>query len=236
MIKIFHLIQNDLRHIVRDRMLFYFLFMPFLIILAVNYLVPLLIEEFPIVADYQLYIMMSASLQTSIMFGFVYAFIFLEEKDEQVLQAIRILPISTFYFIVYRMLFATMLSFVGAFLTMTLCGLAYPGIVNVVLLAILYAFNAPFMALFVAAFSENKVAGMAWFKIVNLVVLLPMLAFFLPVTKYFFFLLPTYWIFKLYETGIQGGDIMFTFLVGFIVSFLALTVVYVQFRKRVFER
>lgn len=236
MLRILRLIQNDIRHIVRDRMLKFFLFMPILIILAVTYGVPPIVDLYPFIAEYQLYIMMSAGLQTAIMFGFVYSFLILEEKDEKVLQAIRILPISTFSFVLIRMLFATVLSFVGAFVTIYFCGLAYPGLLNTFLLSVLYGLSAPAMALIVATFANNKVEGMAWFKGVNLVVILPILPFFLPITKYLFMWVPTYWTYHFYEVSMEEGKVGLAFMLAMLFYLLVLGICYQQFRKRVFER
>lgn len=193
MIKIITLVNSDLRQIFRDKTLTVFLFTPILLILFVRLFVPYITTQYPIMGDYHPMIMMFAGIQTAIMFGFIISFIILDEKDENVLQVIRVLPISPFYFIVYRLLFATSFSTFGAFLMINLSGIAYPGLLNSFLLSIQYGLTAPFITLIIATFAKNKIEGMAFFKGVDLVLLLPILSFFISGSfKYVFSIIPAF--------------------------------------------
>jgi fluoroquinolone transport system permease protein len=134
--KIVILISADLRQIFRDKTLTVFLFGPIGLIVLVRLFVPYLTAQYPVVEHYHPMIMMFAGIQTAISFGFIISFIILDEKDENVLQVIRVLPISPFYFLLYRLLFATAFSTLGAFFMISLSGIAYPGLVNTVLLSV----------------------------------------------------------------------------------------------------
>src|SRR5687767_10232893 len=139
----------DLRRIFRDKTLLLFLFTPVFLILFVRFFVPYLTNLYPVVADYHAYIMMFASAQTAIMFGFISSFIILDEKDENVLQVIRILPITSAYFIFFRLIFAALFSFGGAFAMMLLSGISFPGYTHAFFLSLQYALTAPFITLIV---------------------------------------------------------------------------------------
>ena len=105
--KIANLVKGDLTLIFRDRMLSLFLFAPIVLILFVRLVVPYITDVHPVIEEYHSYIMMFAGIQTAILFGFITSFMILEEKDEQVIEVIRVLPVSTSFFILYRLLFST---------------------------------------------------------------------------------------------------------------------------------
>jgi hypothetical protein len=203
----------------------------------VRFFVPHLTINYPVVADYHAMIMMFAGIQTAIMFGFITSFIILDEKDENVLQVIRILPISPFYFIVYRLLFATVFSTLGAFLMINLGGIAYPGLLNSLLLSIQYGLTAPFITLIVATYANNKIEGMAFFKGVDLVLLLPILSFFLAgYVEFIFAVIPAFWTYHLYDASLNDGNTIAFFLAGLAVYGLVIATMFFQFKKRVFDR
>lgn len=231
------LLLGDFRQVFRDRTLTMFIFLPFILIAAVRFLVPFLAIKFPILADYYPVIMMFASLQTAIMFGFITSFIILDEKDENVLQAIRVLPISSFYFILYRLSFATLFSSLGAFLMISLSGISYPGLINAVLLSILYGLTAPFITLLIATFASNKMEGMAYFKGLDLILILPVLVFFLDEKwTYVFAFIPTYWSNMLYHESVNEGPAVEVFLVAIVFYAALLYGLFHLFKRRVFDR
>ena len=88
----------------RDPMLRLFLLMPLLVLAVVVWLVPLLFAAYPAARDYDYVILMLAGMQTSTMFGFINGFVFLEEKDEQVFSALRVMPVSAGMLVGVRML------------------------------------------------------------------------------------------------------------------------------------
>lgn len=235
--KLTTLIAGDLKLIFRDRMLSLFLFAPLLLILFVRLFVPYITAVYPLVEDFYLYIMMFAGLQTAILFGFITSFMFLEEKDEHVTEVIRVLPVSSSFFILSRLLFSTLFSSLGAFLMISLGGIAYPGLLNTLLLSLQYGLVAPLIALTVGTFARNKIEGMAWFKGINLLLILPVLSFFLTGSiKYLFAIIPVFWTYLLYESAIANHNTGLVFGVGTGLYLFVLALLFNQFKKRVFGR
>lgn len=235
--KISTLISMDLRHIFRDKMLSFFLFAPLLILLFVRYFVPYITIKYPVLADFHSYILMFAALQTAILFGFIVSFIFLDEKDENMLQVIRVLPVSTGYFIVYRLSFAVFISFLGAIAMIQFSGLSYPGFTNAILLSLQYSLASVFIILFVATYAKNKVEGMAYFKGVDLLLILPVLGFFIAgAAKYLFGFIPVFWTYLLFDKSLKGESVWIWFVIGMLVYGLVLSVLFIQYKKRVFDR
>jgi len=235
--KVYTLVRNDLRHIFRDKTLMSFLFAPILLLAFVRLFIPYITVQYPVLVPYHPLIMMFASIQTAVLFGFITSFLILEEKDENVLQAIRVLPLTPAYFIAYRLLFASAMSFTGALTVIRWGGLAYPGLGASMMLALQCALTAPFITLVVATFARNKIEGVAFFKGVNLLLVLPVLSFFLtgPV-RYLFAVIPVFWTFHLYDAALRNASIFGLFIGGLFVYVLIITLLFRQFRVRVFNR
>lgn len=235
--KVSTFILGDLKLVFRDRMLSLFFFAPILLTLFVRLLVPYVTAIYPIIEDYHPYVMMFAGMQTAIIFGFITSFMILEEKDEHVIDVIRVLPISSRFFILYRMLFGTFFSALGAFLLISLGGIAYPGFFNSLLLSLQYGLVAPLITLLIGSFAQNKIEGMVWFKGINLLLILPVLSFFLTgPTKYLFTPIPIFWTYSLYATALANEKVGWVFAAGMIIYLAILLILFEQFKNRVFAR
>lgn len=235
--KLAKLIESDLKLIYRDKTLLSFLILPIILIFVFKFLTPLLIEKIPMLEEYRTLIAMFASIQTAIMFGFVTSFLILDEKDENVMQVIRVLPISSSYFILYRLLFATVFSSTAAFFMISFTGIANPGTFSAVLLSILYGLTAPTISLIIATYAKNKVEGMAYFKGVDLLLMLPLASFFVGSSiSLVFSILPTYWTFKFYDHSFNGEPSLNYFIIGALFFISLISILIIQFKKRVFGR
>jgi fluoroquinolone transport system permease protein len=234
--KILILTLNDFKHVFRDRMLTLFLFIPVLLILFVKYFVAYITEVYPEVTEFHPQIMMMGCIQTSIMFGFITGFMILEEKDEHVLQAIRVLPISSGYFILYRFLFAFVFSVLGAYSMILFGEIAWPGYWNALLLALQYGLAAPFISLVISTYAKNKVEGLALFKGINLMIILPILSFIFPgVWKYFLSFIPMFWTYQLYDNALNHMNTLVIFFIGLFVYVVFFVFLNNQFKQKVFN-
>lgn len=235
--RIIELITADLKKIFRDKTLLLFLFTPVFLILFVRFFVPYITSVYPVIEDYHKLIMMFASAQTAIMFGFISSFIILDEKDENVLQVIRILPITSSYFIFFRLIFAALFSFAGALTMILFSGISYPGLSYAFLLSLQYALTAPLITLIVATYANNKIEGMAFFKGVDLLLVVPVLSFFIESwAKYFFGIVPVFWTFHSYDQALTGTNFVAYYGIGCVVYLLVISFLVSQFRKKVFDQ
>lgn len=236
MSKILHFIVFDFRHIFRDAMLRIFLFFPFIFLAIQYWALPALIVAFPVLADFEAFIIMSLAMQTAILMGFISAFMLLEEKDQAILPVLRVLPISARFFIFYRLGFAVAISTLAAWAIFLLA--AYPA-ATALLLAFQYALVSALIVLILATFANNKIEGLALFKGVNLLLMLPFISFFVPsFWGYFFCFLPMYWPFHWLQILHGGGGVGQWYLVaivGFAVFALYIGGIFSLFRRRVYE-
>jgi hypothetical protein len=184
----------------------------------VYWAVPAIEDIYPPITPYKPVVLMWASLQSATMFGFIYGFLFLEEKEENVWQAVRLLPISGLRLLFSRLLVGLVVSFIANFTIIHFGGIAnLPAHISM-LLAATFSLTTLVIALWLGAMSQNKIEGMAQMKILNIVLMLPGIIYFLPYNfLHITAVIPTYWSFKSIEMGIANNTSFWWFLVGSIV-------------------
>src|SRR5688500_10300915 len=95
---------NDFRLVFRDSWLKIFILLPLLILLVTRYAVPYIADAYPVVNEYVSIILMLATMQGSIAFGFIYSMVLVDEKDTSVARVYGVLPLSKFWFVVFRLI------------------------------------------------------------------------------------------------------------------------------------
>ncbi len=236
--KVLALSLTDCRNIFREKIL-YFMFVgsPILLFLIARFALPFVGTHYPIVADYSPILLLVMTLQVTTGIGFVIASIILDERDEGVLTAIRVMPLDTNTFILYRLLFSMLVSFMVAILLLRGSTLVSIGWENSLGLAFLFALVAPMVLLAMASFSANKVEGLAFFKGLNLILLLPLVYFFVA-SKWTMLLgiIPVYWTYLFFESSLQGTANLSLFLLSVLVHLCWIGLLIYGFKKRVFMR
>ena len=234
--KLIKVAVNDFRLVFRDNSLKIFIFLPLLILVVCRYAVPYVAGIYPVVQDYVFIILMLATMQGATAFGFIYSMVLVDEKDTQVAKVYGILPISKFWFVVFRLippfLLATLATF-ALLLVEPFYGL--PVISNLVYSA-LAGLVAPMMTLFVATVAKNKIEAMTWQKLFNLPLFLPILAFFVPASFSFVFaIFPPFWAYQGFNFLINGGNSAVYMLIGFTHSILLIVLMIKRFTRRHFQ-
>ena len=206
---------HDLRTTFRDPIFKGLFFFPLLAFVIVRWGIPAAVESYPILADYREIILMWACLQSAMMFGFIYGFLYLEEKEEGTDLALQVLPVSGATILGSRLIFGLFLSVLVNGMMMHLGGIVFLPIWQECLLAIHFALVAPLLALYLRAFAGSRVEGMAHMKIVNLIFYLPVLVFFLPqIWLHLLAVIPTYWSFKSLDEAEMTGNFWLAYLIG----------------------
>ena len=191
------LVKNDVRHVFRDPVLTIIFIVPFLNLLFLRLGVPWLEGLLPGMEAYRPLILAAFCFMDAAFAAFLISFILLEEKDEQVHIALRVMPVAPGFFLLGRTTFLISMAFVFALLKILASGLVEMPLWIALLLSILVAASAPLLTLSVALFAKNKIEGMTWFKGLNAVLLLPILAFFISSPwKYLLGILPMSWIYQ----------------------------------------
>ena len=169
-----------------DPMLILSLMVPFILYVLMKYLFPwignLVLEQWNIVIEpwYRpagIFFMMLIPM----MFGMVYGFILLDERDGSIISAISVTPTGKSGYLQMRMGIPLTISVGFIFLFIILLKLSGPiNPLQVILISIIIASQSLILLLFLGAFADNKVMGMAISKGFGLLLLGPILDFILP--------------------------------------------------------
>jgi fluoroquinolone transport system permease protein len=115
------------------------------------------------------------------MFGMVYGFILLDERDGGIITAISVTPTGKSGYLELRLGLPLIFSLLFVILFQVLLQLTNPlGILQITLISALIATQALLLLLFLGAFAHNKVMGMAISKGFGIILLGPVLDYILP--------------------------------------------------------
>lgn len=235
MVHVGKLLVNDARNIVRDRLLVYTAFLiPLIIIIITRLVIPWLSENIIPLEQYYSLLFMLMVILIPMMFGFTTGFLIMDERDENLLTVLRVMPISRSAYLIYRMAFMSILSLIYILLFPVLTGLIEVEFIDYLPIGLLLALFTPVMGLIANIVANNKVQAFAVFKLLGGVFFLPLFAFFIDSDlKYVLGVIPNFWTFialdTLLHTGIQ--DIVFIG-VGYVLHIVLLTVLFYLFNKK----
>jgi hypothetical protein len=237
MIRLIIQLKNDTRLIFRDPILYVMLFVPWLIIGILRFGLPPLTGYFPGLVPYMKVILGTFCIVISMFPAFIYSFVLLDEKDQDVLTVIRILPVSSIAFIVIRLILITFISYVYVVLTILITGLLDWSPFKTVLVSLPISLVAPVMTLFMAGMARNKIEGTTWMKGLNFIMFLPVLSYFIEGNyEYALGILPVYWIFKMFDPGFSVIPFRINFLFALVFHLTLLYAGIRIFRRKVFPR
>ena len=229
----------DFKSVKRDPLLRLFLLVPVFMGLGVRVLLPQLAPlaqdwfGVDMAAYYPLWMSMIA-LAVPMIAGGLVGFLLLDNRDDGVLQALRVTPLSLNGYFLYRSLAPLGLGVLSTLLVIPLAGLAPLSFPAALLVALAGAPFGTLTALYLAAFAENKVQGLALLKISGVLLLPPLAAYFLPANwQVLFWLAPSYWPMKVYwllAAGAGGAPVWA--LVGFLYQFALCAWLLARFKKR----
>jgi len=234
--KLIKVAGNDFRLVFRDNSLKLFIILPLLNPVVIRYGVPYIIEVFPVLRDFLGVILMLASMQGSIAFGFIYSMVLVDERDTSVAKVYGILPISKFWFVVFRLIPPFFLATLSTFLLLLAEPFYRSPAISNLFYSTLAGLVAPLMVVFVAIMAKNKIEAITWQKLFNIPLFLPIFAFFVPVSvSVLFAIFPTYWAYQGFAFLIAGESFWFYMMIGFIHSFLLLMLMIKRFTTTHFK-
>lgn len=233
-------VRNDLRNISRDSLLIYVLTLPWLIPVLFRLGVPPLAMwlessyNFNLQPYYPLILSFAVLLQVPLIFGIVFGFLLLDEKDDGILAAIQVTPLSMDGYLRYRLLLTGLLSmlYVVVFLpaTGTVPVVLLVDLLPIVLLAGLLGIGA---TLFIAVVANNKVEGLALMKAMGMLMLGPLAAFFIEGGwQLLLGVVPSYWPAKAYWLVSAGENAWLYILAGSVYLVLLIYLLLQRFRRK----
>lgn len=212
---------NDLLNVVRDPLLKWMIAMPFLMAIAVRFLVPEIAAwAMPMIdlVPYYPMIMALVVVFVPILYGVCIGFLLLDERDEGMLTALKVTPVSMSNYLAYRVTAPMMLSFVSTLIAYPIAGLTGIDPVTLIVVALISSLGAPLFALVFAGFAENKVQGFAIQKMLGSVMMIPMVAYLIdPKWEFIFYLFPTFWPIRAFWEGSAGGPNFWLYVLGAVI-------------------
>lgn len=225
--------SNDLRNVVRDRTAAVLLVMPLLLVAWLRAGTPLVEQQLPAAVAYRLP-MVALFCQIAGAFpAFMLAFIMLDEKDEGLFPAFRVLPISPRRFLFFRLVMVAVLGTLYSALVIAGSGLTDFTAGETLLLAAVCGLEAPLVALVIVSVAGNKIEGLAVIKGVFPALLFPMAAVLASSAwTWLFAVLPAFWIYHAFAAPHPAALALYAS--GALVLYALLTTAsYRLFRRRV---
>ena len=229
------LMKNDIKNILRDRFLVYAAIMaPIMFIVLGRLVFPWISENYYFIEPFYPAFFMLFVIFIPLVFGFITGFLIMDERDENLLTVLRVMPISRSTYLIYRMLLMIILSFIYVSLFPWLTGLIEVSFVDYLPIAALFAIFTPLMGLVVNIVASNKVQAFAIFKTMGGVFMLPIFALAVEGNlKYLFGVIPNFWTFTALETLLKTGSNDFVFIaIGFVYHIAILAILFHLFNKK----
>jgi len=226
------LFKNDLRNIFRDKILLMLFLYPVVFIILFRWLA----DTFTTLTPYLPLLLAFAYIIMPNMMGAMLGFLILDEKDDKVIVALRIMPISATGFILYRMIFPIIFVFVVNLIMPLILDFVDLSGVTILFLAIISALEAPLLGLAISGKAANKVEGMAMFKFAGLAFMLPIASIMITSDwAWAFGVLPTFWPVRLVIDSVMGQPEAWIYVVGVLYNLLVLAAVGWYFKKSTLE-
>jgi fluoroquinolone transport system permease protein len=227
---------SDVLNVVRDPLLRWMVIMPFIMAIILRLLIPELTKwaaPFVDIVPFYPMIMALIIVFVPLMYGVCIGFLLLDERDEGMLTALKVTPVSMASYLSYRTMVPMMLSIVSTLIAYPIVGLTGIDPLVLVIITIVSSFEAPLFALIFANFAENKVQGFAIQKMLGGIMTIPILAYLIdPKWEMIFWIFPTYWPVKAFWEGTIGGPNFWLYvLAGIVIQFIIIFVLLRRFNK-----
>lgn len=227
---------GDLLNVVRDPLLKWMIVMPFIMAVLFRLLVPELTRWAAPYADLVPYYPMIMGLIVVIvplLYGVCIGFLVLDERDEGMLAALKVTPVSMANYLAYRITAPMLVSFVTSLIAIPVAGLTGVDLTTIIVVALVASLEAPLFALVFATLAENKVQGFAIQKMLGTLLAIPLLAYFIdPKWEFAFYVIPTFWPIRAFWEGTAGGANFWLYVAGALIYHVVLIAVLLKLFDR----
>jgi len=193
-----------IRQIAKDSMLYVVCAAPLLAVLFFHFGIPfvesILCGYFgasSILSGYYLLFDLFLSVLAPFMFCFASSMVILTERDENMAAYLAVTPVGKKGYIVSRLVFPAILSFIASVALMLCFSLTEWSVLKLAATCFLTCLLSIAVSLLILSFAQNRVEGMAVAKISGIIMLgLPIPFFLFSKIQYLFCILPSFWIAK----------------------------------------
>lgn len=224
----------------RDSLTAFMLVYPLLLAAIGRFLVPLISDQLGFSLSPWYHAILSAlALITAKISGAIVGFSILDDRDDNILLAVKVAPMTLEAFIGLKLLLVYLFSFIGCAFVIWFSNLT-PLTSGVILgISALSAFEGPLVALLINCFASNKIEGFAAIKSLNALVVFPIVALFMKGAKEFIFAFePGFWPAKALSLAVLNQEAFQLtyqgyFWIGLAYVLVANVAAYLWFKRRV---
>ncbi len=204
-------LSSELKKWLRDPMMKFMLFYPILFGIIGRYVLPLIADASGFKMEhYADLIVVILTLFTPQIYGALVGFSILDDRDDHILSAIKVTPLSIHQFLSFRLFTVYLLSFIAAIYVIWFSDIGDLSFGSIVAIALLASLGAPMTGLFINALSQNKIEGFAVMKGSGTILVLPIIAlFFFDKKELFFSFAPGFWPAKAISSLVRGEGLLF---------------------------
>lgn len=228
-------IKYDMLQIRKDPMLLLSIAAPFLLLVVMQFGFPALQNLIFVQTGFDIapyYEMAGLFLLTIIpmMFGMVYGFMLLDERDAGIINAISVTPMGRAGYLRLRIGIPMIFSFITSVLFCQLLGLGSQiNFFQLLFLSATLTLNAPILVLFLGAFADNKVEGMAIAKGFGVLLSAMLIDFIVPAPwNWLGSFSPLFWLERAFMSP-NNLDFTIYSLISLLTHFLLLSFLYKKF-------
>jgi fluoroquinolone transport system permease protein len=234
------LARNDLFNLRRDPLLVYLALVPWLMVVLVRLAVPGLTvwlqETYRVDLHpyYPLIISFFFVMEIPMIIGVVMGLLLLDERDDGVLTALGVTPVSGLRFLRYRLWLMIGFSAAAVLVCTPMTGMlpaaAWPRLVPIAVGCSLFA---PLLALIMAVFAGNKLEGLALMKAFGVLLVGPLAAYFIPSQwQLILGVFPSYWWARAYWAMESSGEMWACLSAGTVYHGVLILWLVGRFRRR----
>lgn len=232
------ILKQEFSSIIRDSMTIFFLFFPIVMGIIGYFMVPYIDTQFgadSIAGEITTLVLI---LMTGYIFGAITAFTLLDDRDDQVLLALKITPYNVRKYVIAKLTISYLFGVIGTYLIMALTNFM-PGVPfwHLALISLVSALQGPIVALIVNSFATNKVEGFVMMKMTGLLLMIPIAALFMTDwTELFLGIIPGFWPARLISIDLlpmitYQFDYLVYFAIGAIINGVVAFLLFKHFTK-----
>ena len=185
------------------------------------------------------FILAVLALMTPVIFGALIGFSILDDRDDHIIDSIKVTPLTFNQFMSFRLIVVYILSLISCIFVIWFSDVATLPWKDLLLISFLASLGAPITGLLINIFSQNKIEGFAIMKLLGIIVMLPIISLlFTDARELFFAIFPAFWPAKMISTLIRGEAQMFLsynlyFWIGLVYVAIASLLAYKKFIRKV---
>lgn len=230
---LFKIVKNDLKLIFRDKSLMVIFIVPIAIILICRLGFSQLAEIVPKLPDYYWLIVASLTMVNAATPSYLFGFIMLDERDENVHIMLRILPVHENFILKSRVVFMIFMGYLFSALILLFNGLIHFHYYQIITISLLFALIPIVSTFAITAFAKNKIEAVTLYKALNILLFIPVIAFFVDGgLKMLFEIIPFFWIFETVRLANLNLQIIISFLLALITNIILSWLLYRIYKKR----